>query len=177
MYSLLGALLALTLTVTSALQAQDSVIVIDPDAPAVTPTAGRTLPSDVLDEAVQRFNDSTTIRFISDIDVPVGAVLLSPVALFRGTLRIGGTIEGPITVVNGDVVIQAGGLVSGDILVDEDSPRKGPRCMFPDLMAGIKLGLESIVDGRDQVAAVDLPPEPFQALASRDELGLGKGRG
>jgi hypothetical protein len=115
--SLLGAVLALTLTIIPALQAQDSVIVIDPDAQAVAPTVGRTLPPDVLDEAVQRFNDTTTLRFISDIDVPVGAALLSPVALFRGTLRIGGTVEGPITVVNGDVVIQPGGSVSGDILV------------------------------------------------------------
>jgi hypothetical protein len=117
--ALLTATLALTLTLTIApvLQAQDSVIVIDPDAPAVTPTASRTLPPGVLDEAVRRFNDTTTLRFISDIDVPAGAVLTSPVGLFRGTLRIDGAVEGPITVVNGDVVIQPGGSVSGDILV------------------------------------------------------------
>ena len=58
--------LILAVTVAPALQAQDSVIVINPDAPAVTPSVGRTLPAEVLDEAVQRFNDTTTIRFISD---------------------------------------------------------------------------------------------------------------
>jgi hypothetical protein len=110
-------ILTLALTIVPALEAQDSVIVINPDAPAVTPTASRTLQPGVLDETVRRFNDSTTLRFIGDIAVPVGAVVLSPVGLFRGTLRIGGTVEGSITVVNGDVVILPGGTVSGDILV------------------------------------------------------------
>lgn len=116
-FRMLGVTLALALSVAPVLRAQDSVIVINPDAPAVAPAAGRTLPPGVLDEVVQRFNDTTTLRFISDIEVPAGAVLLSPVALFRGTLRIAGTVEGPITIINGDVVIQPGGSVSGDILV------------------------------------------------------------
>ncbi len=113
----LGVILNLTLSVAPALRAQDSVIVIDPDAPAVTQTAGRTLPPDILNEAVSRYNDTTTLRFTSDIAIPTGAVLRSPLALFRGTLSVGGTVEGSITIVNGDVVIRPGGLVSGDILV------------------------------------------------------------
>ena len=107
----------LTLWLAPALRAQDSVIVIDPDAPAVTPAARRTLPPDVLDEAVRLFNDTTALRFTSDIAIPAGAMLRSSVALFRGTLSVGGTVEGSITVVNGDVVIRPGGQVSGDILV------------------------------------------------------------
>lgn len=114
---MLRAVLVLTLTVAPALRAQDSVIVIDPDAPVAAPTAGRTLPPEVLEEAVRRFNDTTALRFTGDIEVPSGASLRSPVALFRGTLSVGGTVEGPITIVNGDVVIQPGGEVSGDILV------------------------------------------------------------
>ena len=57
------------------------------------------LPPDILDEAVGRYNDTTTLRFTSDIAIPAGAVLRSPMALFRGTLSVGGTVEGAITVV------------------------------------------------------------------------------
>ena len=107
--------IALTVTMASVLAAQDSVIVIDPDAPPST--VDRTLPPEILAEAVTRYNDSTTLRFVGDITLPAGATVQSPVGLFRGTLVIAGTVDGPVTVLNGDVIVQPGGQVLGDILV------------------------------------------------------------
>ena len=97
--------------------AQDSVIVIDPDARVVRPLAPQTLPTGILAEAVHRYNDSAAARFAGSFELPAGARLSGPLAVFRGTLKVAGTIEGPVTVINGDMIIAPGGRVAGDILV------------------------------------------------------------
>ena len=104
------------LTMVSALAAQDSVIVIDPDAP-IAQVSDRTLPPEVLAEAVQLYNDSASLQVTEDLTIPAGSIVRSPLALFRGTLRVSGTIEGPVTVINGSVIIRPGGQIMGDILV------------------------------------------------------------
>ncbi|HET7040991.1 MAG TPA: hypothetical protein VFI13_03185 [Gemmatimonadales bacterium] len=99
------------------LVAQDSVIVIDPDAPA-TPAAQRTgLDPEVLRRVLARYNDSATTRLEGTILLPAGARLQGPLAVWQGPLRIRGTATGPVVVVNGDLEILEGGRVEGDVLV------------------------------------------------------------
>lgn len=95
--------------------AQDSVIVINPDAPAEDSLFG--LPPEVLSELLDSWNDSGTVRLPGGLVVPRGASLRGPIASFRGTLRVGGEVSGRVTVINGDLVILPGGAVHGDILV------------------------------------------------------------
>ena len=109
------ALLFLLLLPTVA-RAQDSVIVIDPDEPAADSTA-LGIPPAILEELLATWNDSATVRLPGGLVLPPGARLGGPVASFRGTLRVGGLVEGPLTIINGDLIIERGGRVVGDALV------------------------------------------------------------
>lgn len=98
------------------LAAQDSVIVINPDAPPEDSTVFG-LPAPVLTELLASWNDTTTLRLPGGLSVPAGAALSGPIAAFRGTVRVAGEISGRLTVINGDLVILPGGMVRGDVLV------------------------------------------------------------
>ena len=91
---MLRLVVALNLTMVSVLAAQDSVIVIDPDAPVTRSVSDRVLPPEVLAEAVQFYNDSTTLRFNSSLHLPAGSVMLGALALFRGNLEVSGRSRG-----------------------------------------------------------------------------------
>ncbi len=111
------ALAALLLALAAPLRAQDSLIVLDPSAPAGDSVLSTGLPASVLAEVLERYNDTTATRFAGDVRLPVGARLSTGLAAFHGTTRIRGTVEGPVTVVNGDLSIGPGAVVRGDVLV------------------------------------------------------------
>ncbi len=100
-----------------ALGAQDSVIVINPDAPASESLGAPGLPAEVLNEALTTYNDSGTIRIPGGLVLPPGARLEGRVAVYRGAVRLAGVLEGSLTVINGDLLIQPSGEVQGDILI------------------------------------------------------------
>ncbi|MGH7559789.1 MAG: hypothetical protein ACRENB_02085 [Gemmatimonadales bacterium] len=75
------------------------------------------LPRGVLLQAVAAWNDSLTARISGHFVLPPGARLTGTVAVYRGNLRVQGTIAGSLTVINGDLVIEPGGAVEGDVLV------------------------------------------------------------
>ena len=110
------ALLAL-LAAAAPLRAQDSLIVLDPAAPAGDSVLSTGLPAAVLLEALARYNDSATTRFTGDVRLPRGTRISGPLGAWRGTTRLRGTVEGPVTVINGDLVLEAGAVVRGDLLV------------------------------------------------------------
>jgi Omp85 superfamily domain len=107
-------LLFLLLPLVSTLQAQDSVIVINPDAPD---SAAFGLPAPILTELLDTWNDSATVRLPGGLVIPSGATLGGSIAAFRGTVRVAGEITGRLTVINGDLIILPGGVVRGDVLV------------------------------------------------------------
>jgi hypothetical protein len=106
----------LLLLIPAAVTAQDSVIVINPDAPAED-SASLGLPSAVVAELLATWNDSTTVRLPGSVTIPGGATLSGTIATFRGTLRVAGEVTGSLTLVNGDLLILRGGVVHGDVLV------------------------------------------------------------
>lgn len=108
--------LALILVLTPALNAQDSVIVINPDAPAED-SAALGLPPTILAELLATWNDSATVRLPGGLTIPGGASLSGTIAAFRGTLRVAGEVTGPLTLINGDLLILRGGIIHGDVLV------------------------------------------------------------
>lgn len=114
-----GAALALGLLLLTApaLRGQDSVIVIDPDAPPVDTLLRGGPPPEVIEELIAFYNDSATTRTVGDVTFPSGSSFEGRLAAYRGTLRIAGRVRGSVTVANGTLHLQAGADVEGDILV------------------------------------------------------------
>jgi Omp85 superfamily domain len=109
--------LLLLLALPPVLPAQDSVIVIDPDAPVAGGVERVLPPPEVVAELIEFYNDSTTTRVEGDITLPFGSRFIGPLALHRGNLRIAGRVDGPIAVANGTMHLLPGADVRGDILV------------------------------------------------------------
>jgi hypothetical protein len=109
--------LLLLLSLPAALRAQDSVIVIDPDAPPSDTLELVGPPPETVAELIRFYNDSTTTRVHGDVTIPPGSSFNGRLALHRGNLRIAGRVEGPIAVANGTLHLLRGAEVRGDILV------------------------------------------------------------
>ncbi len=152
--------------------AQDSVIVIDPNAPPIPPQLQGALPDSVLNLAVARFNDTLTLRFFQNVNLPAGSRLSGPVAVFRGILRVAGTIEGPVTVINGDLSIQPGGQILGDVVVAGGSFSVSPG----GLHRGTVLqhdGIAEVYRGTDGLLKVSEPRTPLAELGAEKVFGIG----
>jgi hypothetical protein len=115
--AVIGALVVILLALLPRLSAaQDSVVVINPDV-AEGDSASLGIPPAILSELLATWNDSTTVRLPGGLTLPAGARLAGRIAAFRGTMRIAGEVEGPLTVINGDLIVLPGGVVRGDVLV------------------------------------------------------------
>jgi hypothetical protein len=111
-------LVGLALALVPALRAQDSVIVIDPDAPPGDSTVVRGgPPPDVITDLIAAFNDSGATRTQGDVTFPAGSSFTGRLAHFRGSLKLAGRVTGPVTVVNATLYLLPGAEVNGDILV------------------------------------------------------------
>ena len=114
----LGALIALALGGGRSLAGQqDSVVVINPDAPVDQASERPGLPPELINRILTFFNDSGTIRLEGELTLPHGAKMNGPVAVLRGPVTIRGEVAGPLVVINGDLRLGATGVVHGDILV------------------------------------------------------------
>ena len=105
------------LLVVSPLSAQDSVIVIDPNAPATDSVVRAGPPPEVISELIALFNDSASTRMQGDVTLPAGSRFEGSLALYRGALRIAGRVSGPVTVANGTLYLMPGASIQGEILV------------------------------------------------------------
>ncbi|MFI5234236.1 MAG: hypothetical protein ACHQXA_00865 [Gemmatimonadales bacterium] len=116
--AVLGALIALVLGGGRSLAGQqDSVVVINPDAPVDQASERPGLPPELIARVVTFFNDSGTIRLEGELNLPRGAKMDGPVAILRGPVTVRGEVAGPLMVINGDLRLGATGVVHGDILV------------------------------------------------------------
>lgn len=135
-----AAILACALALATPLRAQDSVMVIDPDAPFADSAGPGVLPPAVVQQLLRTWNDSGTTRFSGTTLLAPGSRLTGPVALYRGALRVGGIIEGSVTVINGNLILLPGGRITGDVLVvggrlvkQEGSTLEGKETVYWDL--------------------------------------------
>jgi hypothetical protein len=109
-------LLCLLVLATVPCAAQDTVIVIHPDS--VRPDARRpVLPRAVADEVITFHNARTTARLVGRTRLPRGNEWRGDVAVRNGPVVVAGRIDGSLVVVNGDVVLEAGGEITGMLLV------------------------------------------------------------
>ncbi len=96
---------------------QDSVIKISPERRAPDSTGQYVLPSAIVQELLRAYNDSGTTRIVGGFQLPAGAQLTGPLAVFRGSLRVSGEVIGRVTVINGDLIVDGGAHLAGDMLV------------------------------------------------------------
>lgn len=107
----------LMLVLAPPLAAQDSVIVIDPNAPPSDSVVRGGPPTGVVAELIAFYNDTATIRMQGDVTLPPGSRFEGRLALHRGALRVAGRVKGPIAVANGTLYLLPGAAIEGEILV------------------------------------------------------------
>lgn len=95
--------------------AQDSTRTIDFSAMDTLP--GDEIPDPVLRAAIAQFNAPSTTRTHGTLVVTAGNTIDGSLGVHRGTLRVAGTVRGDIVVLNGDLRIDDGGRVVGNIVV------------------------------------------------------------
>ena len=99
------------------LSAQDTVNVIDPNAPpAESPYRGGP-PEEAVREAVARYNDSAATRLYGSFTVGSGTWIRGDVGMFRGTLRVMGRITGRVTIINGTLIVGPHAAIDGEVLL------------------------------------------------------------
>ena len=99
--------------------AQDSTITIRPRARGVAEprVLVQQLPRDVADHAVRFFNASGTVRFSGQTWIPAGRGVDGDVAVLGGPVSVAGRIAGSLLVVNGDLYLDSGAVITGGVTV------------------------------------------------------------
>jgi hypothetical protein len=95
---------------------QDTTIVIHPDSSGATLQV-RDLPRVVAEEAIRRYNASTTSRLVGRTRLPRGNEWRGDVAVRNGPVLVGGRVQGTLLVVNGDALLEPGAEITGDLIV------------------------------------------------------------
>jgi hypothetical protein len=177
-------LVGLLLMLAVPLRAQDSVIVIDPNAKASPLVVRGGPPPDVVAELIAFYNDSATTRMQGDVTLPAGSVFEGKLALYRGSLRIAGRVRGPIAVANGTLYLLPGSSVDGEILVvggrllrSEQVEHIGRERVYWDAAPVIRGndGLLSLRERRRRLGEIATARTSFQAGRFRTTLSLTSG--
>jgi hypothetical protein len=93
---------------------QDTTIVIHPDSAALE---ARALPRIVAEEIIRFYNDPATTRLVGRTRLPHGNEWRGNVAVRSGPVFVAGRVQGTLVVINGDLRFEAGGEVTGDVIV------------------------------------------------------------
>src|SRR3954467_11556950 len=104
-------MLALLLALTTF---QDTTIVIHPDRAALE---ARALPRVVSEEVIRFYNDPGSTRLVGRTRLPHGNEWRGNVAVRNGPVFVGGRIQGTLGVINGALACEAGGRITGDVIV------------------------------------------------------------
>ena len=95
---------------------QDTTIVIHPDSSGATIQAIE-LPRVVTDEIIRFYNAPSTTRLVGRTRLPRGNEWRGDVAVRNGPAIIGGRVNGALVVINGDVLLEPGAEITGNLIV------------------------------------------------------------
>lgn len=132
---------------------------------------GGALPQEVAAELVDFYNDGATIRMIGSSHIAQGSEVSGGIAVLGGPVTVSGRITGRLVVINGDVILEPGAVIAGDLMV----------------VGGVVRGLEAVpVQGtvviyraplrfRTQGERIALaPPEAESELVTGRDFGFGR---
>jgi hypothetical protein len=171
----------LMLVLACPLWGQDSVIVIDPNAPPSDSIVRGGPPPDVVAELIAFYNDSATTRMQGDVTLPAGSRFEGKLALYRGSLRVAGRIAGPLAVANGTLYLLPGAAVDGEILVvggrllrSEQVEHLGQQRVYWDAAPVVRGadGLLALRERRRSLGEIASARTTFQAGRIRTTLSL-----
>jgi hypothetical protein len=174
----------LLLVLARAVWAQDSVIVIDPNAQPSQAVVRGGPPSEVVAELIAIYNDSATTRMQGDVTLPAGSRFEGKLALYRGSLRVAGRVNGPIAVANGTLYLLPGASVDGEILVvggrllrSEQVEHLGAERVYWDAAPVIRGndGLLALRERRRHLGEIATAKASFQTGQVRTTLSLSTG--
>jgi hypothetical protein len=174
----------LMLILAHPLLAQDSVIVIDPNAPPSDSIVRGGPPNEVVAELIAFYNDSATTRMQGDVTLPAGSRFEGKLAMYRGSLRVAGRVAGSIAVANGTLYLLPGATVEGEILVvggrllrSEQVEHSGPERVYWDAAPVIRGsdGLLTIRERRRPLGEIATARTTFQTGKIRTTLSLTTG--
>ncbi len=100
-------------------RAQDTTIVIRPRARGAAPQRIelQQLPREVAEQVVRFYNADGTVRLAGPTRIPEGRGVDGDVAVLGGPVRIAGRVSGALLVVNGDLTLERGAVIGGDVTV------------------------------------------------------------
>jgi hypothetical protein len=104
---------ALLIGVQAVAVAQDTVTV-GVRAPLA---AGEELPRSVADRLIAYYNRPSTIRFGGRTRIPEGRTITGDVGVLGGPVELAGTVDGDLLLVNGDITLEQGSHIAGDLTV------------------------------------------------------------
>ena len=104
---------ALLLGVHAVAAAQDTVTV-GARAPLA---AGEELPKIVADRLIAYYNRPSTVRFGGPTRIPAGRTISGDVGVLGGPVELGGTVDGDLLLINGDITLGEGSRITGDLTV------------------------------------------------------------
>jgi hypothetical protein len=174
----------LMLVLACPLWGQDSVIVIDPNAPPSDSVMRGGPPPEVVAELIALYNDSATTRMQGDVTLPAGSRFEGKLALYRGSLRVAGRVTGPIVVANGTLYLLPGAAVEGEILVvggrllrSEQVDHLGPERVYWDAAPVLRGpdGLLVLRERRRPLGEIATARTTFQVGKIRTTLSLATG--
>ena len=174
----------LMLVLAGPLWGQDSVIVIDPNAPPSDSIVRGGPPPEVIAELIAFYNDSATTRMQGDVTLPAGSRFEGKLALYRGSLRVAGRVAGPIAVANGTLYLLPGAAVEGEILVvggrllrSEQVNHVGAERVYWDAAPVVRNsdGLLAVRERRRPLGDIATARTTFQAGKIRTTLSLTTG--
>src|SRR5712664_922344 len=95
---------------------QDTTIVIHADSSGATLEA-RALPRVVSEEIIRFYNAPGTTRLVGRTRLPRGNEWRGNVAVRSGPVLVAGRVQGSLGVINGDLLLDTGAEVTGDVIV------------------------------------------------------------
>lgn len=84
---------------------------------AAQSAAGRGLPPQVAAELVAFYNTGAAVRLTGASTIASGSEVAGGIAVLGGPLTVAGRIDGRLVVINGDVVLEPGAVLTGDLTV------------------------------------------------------------
>jgi hypothetical protein len=110
-------LVAMTPVLPNASAAAQTARTLDIGVPPGDSTARACLADSIVDAALAAFNSPAAARVFGGGQIPAGIVIRGSYNVFEGVLKLDGTVQGDVVVLNGSARVTRTGVVSGTITV------------------------------------------------------------